>query len=302
MLRNKICAFLAVGIALSGGAAYGDSIADAIVQNFGYGPNTLAIDDDTRINVVDDGGDGTLDVGDRLRAQLIFRNISQIPGGPTVSLGGEDVVPPSPVNELTAFVELEVTSKTGDAATGFRYEFGAWSSGGTITGLANDPTAVMALYEDASQNGNIAGMPIPDPTIVDGQLWAVLGTGGPGDTEFNLETDRQPNGLHRDDSSAAGFPASETLGQGNLRLNRIDMGGAALTDSNGVYRFAPGAFGTEFAGTFDYFGGGTTGFDFTAAMELRTNVTIIPLPPAFLAAMPGLAMMAFVSYRRRRAA
>jgi hypothetical protein len=290
-------------LAVSGSAAYGDSIADAILGELGPGPQVLAFDDDTRVVTFDDGGDGFLDVGDRIRAQLIFRNVSQVLGQGAVTLGGIDVVPPTPVNELTGFVELEVTAKTGDAATGFRFEFGAWSSGGTITALAGDPTAVMALYEDASQNGVLSGMPIPDPTMIDGELWGILGTSGPGDTEFNLETDRQADGIHHDESSAAGVPASDTLGQGNLRLNLIDQGGAAITDeANGVYQFGPNTFGTDFAGTFDYFGGAGTGADFTAAMELRSTVTIIPLPPAFLAAMPGLALMAYISHRRRRLA
>lgn len=304
MLRLKVWSFLAVGIALSGAtSAQADSIAGAILEEIGAGPNVLAFDDDARIVTFDDGGDGRLDVGDRLRAQLIFRNVSQVLGSGAVSLGGIDVVPPTPVNELTAFVELEVTGKTGSAATGYTFEFGAWSSGGTITALAGDPTAVMAIYEDASQNGVLSGMPIPDPTMVDGQLWAVLGTGGPGQTAFNLQTDLQADGIHHDESSAAGFPANETLGQGNLRLNRIDQGGDALTDvSVGDYQFSPNSFGTDFAGTFDYFGGAGTGADFTAAMELRSTVTIIPLPPAFLAAMPGLALMAYVSHRRRRLA
>lgn len=303
MLRNKFCSSLVVMLALSGTAAYGDSISDAILGEIGAGPNVLAFDDDTRVELVNDGGDGRLDVGDRIRAQLIFRNVSQVLGSGAVSLGGIDVVPPTPVNELTGFVELEVTGKTGSAATGFEFQFGAWSSGGTITALAGDPTAVIALYEDASQNGVLSGLPIPDPTMVDGQLWGILGLSGPGATELNLETDRQADGIHHDESSAAGVPASDTLGQGNLRLNLIDQGGDALTDaSNNVYQFGPNTFGTDFAGTFDYFGGAGTGADFTAAMELRSTVTIIPLPPAFLAAMPGLALMAFVSYRRRRLA
>jgi hypothetical protein len=304
MLRNKVWSFLAVAVAFSGGAAYGDSIAGAILQELGAGPQVLAFDDDTRVVTFDDGGDGTLDVGDRIQAQLIFRNVNQVLGSKTVTLGGVDVVPPTPVNELTGYVELEVTGKTVDPTTGqFRFDFGAWSSGGTITALANNPNAVMAIYEDSAQNGILSGMPIPDPTMVDGQLWAVLGLQGPGQTVFNLETDLQADGIHHDESSAAGVPASDTLGQGNLRLNRIDMGGAAITDaSNGEYAFGPNTFGTEFAGTFDYFGGGGTGADFTAAMELRSTVTIIPLPPAFLAAMPGMALMAFVSYRRRRLA
>lgn len=305
MLRNKVWSFLAVGIALSGAAsANADSIAGAILDEIGAGPQVLAFDDDARITTFSDvNGDGRLDVGDRLRAQLIFRNVSQVLGSGAVSLGGVDVIPPTPVNELTGFVELEVTGKTGSAATGFAYTFGAWSSGGSITALAGDPTAVMAIYEDAAQNGILSGMPIPDPSMVDGQLWAILGTGGAGVTTFNLETDLQADGIHHDENSAAVVPASDTLGQGNLRLNRLDQGGAALTDvSIGDYSFAPGTFGTDFAGTFDYFGGAGTGADFTAAMELRSTVTIIPLPPAFLAAMPGLALMAFISYRRRRIA
>jgi len=298
----KVWSFLAVGIALSGSTAYGDSIAGAIAQEFGLGPNVLAFDDDARIStVVDQGEVGTLDVGDRLRAQLVFRNVNAVLGNKTITLGGVDVVPPTPINELTGFAEIEVTGKTGTEATGFTYQFGAWSSGGTLTADFGSG-AVLALYEGELQNGMLSGMPIPDPTMVDGELFAVLGLGGTG-TTLDLITDRQADGVHHDESSAAAFPVNETLGQGTVRLNRIDQGGDAITDaSNGIYQFAPNSFGTDFAGTFDYFGGGGTGADFTAAMELRSTVTIIPLPPAFLAAMPGLALMAFVSYRRRRVA
>lgn len=303
MLKNKVWSFLTVGVALSGSAAYGVSISDAISSTLGNGPQVLAFDDDARVQLDRDSGVvGVLDQGDRFRAQLVFRNINQVVGNKTITLGGVEVNPPTPVNELTGYVEIEVTGKTGNAVDGYKFTFGAWSSDGTITALANDPNAILALYEDASQNGMLSGLPIPDDTMVDGQLYAVLGLGGP-NTTLNLETDQQPGGLHRDDNSAAGVPPNETLGQGNLRLNRIDLGGAALTDqANGIYEFGDNAFGTDFAGTFDYFGGGGTGADFTAAMELRSNVTIIPLPPAFLAAMPGLALMAFVSYRRRRLA
>jgi hypothetical protein len=293
-----------LGVALSGSVAHGDSIASAILNELGAGPQVLAFDDDTRVQLARDVGQiGILDAGDRFRAQLVFRNINQVIGNETVTLGGVGVQPASPVNELTGYVEIEVTGKSGSAATGYTFTFGAWSSEGTITDLANDPGAILALYEDASQNGMLSSLPIPDETMVDGDLWAVLSLSGPGQTTLNLQTDAQPNGLHNDANSAAGVPPNETLGQGNLRLNRVDLGGAALTDdANNLYEFGPNSFGTDFAGTFDYFGGGGTGADFTAAMELRSTVTIIPLPPAFLAAMPGLALMAFVSYRRRRLA
>lgn len=305
MLRSKIWSFLMVGVAVTATAvpASAVSIEDAILGQLGAGPQVLAFDDDTFVTTEDDGGDGTLDVGDRIKAQLIFRNIGQVAGNGKITLGGVDVQPPSNVNELTGYVELEVTGKTGSAATGYTFQFGAWSSGGTITELADDPNAVIALYEDASQNGLLAGMPIPDPTMIDGQLWGVLGLGGPGDTKVELMTEALPDGIHHDESSAASVPATDVLGTGSVRFNLIDQGGDALTDaSRGVYQFGDTAFGTDFAGTFDYFGGAGTGADFTAAMELRSTVTIIPLPPAFLAALPGLALMAYVSHRRRRLA
>jgi hypothetical protein len=292
-----------LGIALFGATAQADSISSSIESQFGDGPNHLAFDDDVQVGTASDGGDGRLDVGDRIRGHLIFRNITRQTDGELVTLGGVDVDPPTEVNELTGFVELEVISKSGDAITGFTYEFGAWTSGGTITAQSGDANAVLAMYEDSAQDGVLSGIPIPDPTLVDGQLWGMLGLGGPGDTTFTVRTERFADGLHHDESSAALVPVSELLGSGNVRLNLIDQGGDALTDvSLGVYSFGPNAFGTQFAGSFDFFGGAGTGADYTAALEIRSNITIIPLPPSVMAAIPGLMMLGYGAYRRRRLA
>lgn len=302
MFKSKIWTAPMVGVILVGSSfAHADSISSSIESQFGEGPNHLAFDDDVQIGTASDGGDGRLDVGDRLRGHLIFRNITRSVDEKVITLGGVDVDPPTDVNELTGFVELEVISKTGSAATGYTFEFGAWTSGGTITQQAGDPNAMLALYEDADQDGVLSGIPIPDPTLVDGQLWGIMGLGGPGDTTFTVRTEMFADGIHHDDSSAAFIPVTELLGSGHVRLNLIDQGGDALTDESlGVYQFAPNAFGTQFAGSFDFFGGAGTGADFTAALEVRSTVTIIPLPPSVLAAIPGLAMLGYGAYRRRR--
>lgn len=304
MFTSKIWTAPMVGVILIGSSfAHADSISSAIESQFGEGPNSLAFDDDVQVGTADDGGDGRLDVGDRIRGHLIFRNITRSVDEKVISLGGVDVRPPTDVNELTGFVELEVISKTGTAATGFTFEFGAWTSGGTITAQAGDPNAMLALYEDVQQNGVLSGIPIPDPTLVDGELWGIMGLGGPGQTTFTVRTEQFADGIHHDESSAALVPITELLGSGHVRLNLVDQGGDALTDqANGVYQFGTNAFGTQFAGSFDFFGGAGTGADFTAALEVRANVSIIPLPPSVLAAIPGLAMLAFGAYRRRRLA
>jgi hypothetical protein len=304
MFTSKIWTAPMVGVMLFGSAvAQADSISSAIEQQFGTGANHLAFDDDVQVGTASDGGDGRLDVGDRLRGHLIFRNITNAVNSSSVTLGGVDVRPPTDVNELTGFIEIEVISKTGTATTGFTYQFGAWTSGGTITAQSGNANAVLALYEDSAQNGVLSGIPIPDPTLVDGQLWGFMGLNGPGSTTFTVRTEEFADGIHHDESSAALVPVSELLGSGNVRLNLIDQGGAALTDqSKGVYTFGPNAFGTQFAGSFDFFGGAGTGADYTAALEIRSNVQIIPLPPSVLAAIPGLAMLGYGAYRRRRLA
>jgi hypothetical protein len=290
-------------ILLASTAAQADSISSAIQGNFGTGNNALAIDDDVQVGTVNDGGDGRLDVGDRIHGHLIFRNITRAIDASVITLGGVDVNPPTNVNELTGFVELEVINKTGNATDGYTFTFGAWTSGGTITAQAGNSKAILALYEDVQQNGVMSGIPIPDPSLVDGELWAYMGLQGPGQTTFTVRTEQFADGLHHDESSAALVPVNELLGSGNVRLNLIDQGGDALTDvSVGVYQFGTNAFGTQFAGSFDFFGGAGTGADFTAALEVRTNVTIIPLPPAVLASIPGLLMLGYGAYRRRRIA
>jgi hypothetical protein len=303
MSTSKFWSVPLLGIALFGATAQADSISSAIEEQFGTGSNHLAFDDDVQVGTASDGGNGRLDVGDRIRGHLIFRNITRAVDEKAVTLGGVDVAPPTNVNELTGFVELEVIGKSGTAATGFTFTFGAWTSGGTITAQAGNPNAILALYEDSAQNGVLSGIPIPDPTLVDGQLWGYMGMQGPGSTTFTVRTEEFADGIHHDESSAAFIPVSELLGSGNVRLNLIDQGGAALTDqANGVYTFGPNAFGTQFAGSFDFFGGAGTGADFTAALELRSNVQIIPLPASVWAAIPGLAMLGYGAYRRRRVA
>lgn len=304
MFNSKFWTMSIVGIALfSVTSARADSISSAISAQFGDGFNQLAIDDDAQVATIDDGGDGTLDVGDRLSGHLIFRNITRAVNSSKITLGGLDSNPPTEINELTGFFELEVTGKTGTAATGFTFTFGAWTSGGTITEQAGDSNAILAIYEDAGQNGVLSGIPIPDPTLVDGELWGYVGLGGPGSTLFDVRTEEFADGVHHDESSAALVPVNELLGSGNVRLNLIDQGGDALTDqANGVYAFGTNTFGTQFAGSFDFFGGAGTGADYTAALELRTNVQIIPLPPAAFAAIPGLLMLGYGAHRRRRLA
>jgi hypothetical protein len=300
--RISAWAILLVGIVHFGSATVANArtIEAAINSELGPGPQSLAFDDDTQASTFSDGGDGRLDVGDRLRAHLVVRNVTRTIDERVVTLGGVDVVPPTDVNELTGQIEIQVISKTGNATDGFTFEFGAWTSGGAITSLSSDSNAVIALYEDESQNGMLAGAPIPDPTLVDGQLWGVLTMGGPGLTTFTVRTERQPDGLHHDESSAAVALTSDLLGSGTIRLNLSDQGGDALTDAGGVYAFVPNSFGTDFGGTFDFFGGAGTGADFTAAIEFRANVAIIPLPPAVLAALPGMAILAVSAYRRQR--
>ncbi len=304
MFTNKFWSVSIIGIALFAvPSARADSISSAIEAQFGSGFNQLAFDDDAQIGTASDGGDGTLDVGDRLRGHLIFRNITRATGSSKITLGGVDSNPPTNVNELTGFFEIEVIGKTGNAVDGFTFEFGAWTSGGTITAQAGNANAFLALYEDAAQNGVLSGIPIPDPTLVDGQLWGIMGLNGPGDTIFTVRTERFADGVHHDESSAALVPVNELISSGNVRFNLIDQGGDALTDqAKGVYDFGRNAFGTQFAGSFDIFGGGGTGADYTAALELRTNLQIIPLPPAAFAALSGLMMLGLGAYRRRRLA
>jgi len=301
MITKKFWALPMIGIlCLMGTATQAASIESAIKQAFGNGPTPLNFEDDVQIGTIDDGGDGTLDFGDRISGHLVFRNISRTSDGKAVTLGSTSAT--TNVNELTGFVQLQVTSKSGTAASGFTYQFGAWTSGGTITAQSGNANAILAIYEDAAQNGNLGGAPIPDPTLVDGQLWGYLGLGGPGTTDFTVATERFADGVHHDESSAALVPSSELLGHGNIRLNLIDQGGAALTDSSkGVYNFGPNAFGTQFAGSFDFFGGAGTGADYSAQLEVRSNVQIIPLPPAVLAAIPGLLMLGYAHRRRRLA-
>lgn len=304
MFTSKFWSVPMVGIALfSGATAQADSIASALEAAFGNGANHLAFNDDAQIGTADDGGDGFLDVGDRMRGHLIFRNITNAEASGKITLGGADSVPPTSVNELTGHFEIEVISKTGNINDGFTYEFGAWTSEGTITAQAGNSSAILALYEDSAQNGVLSGIPIPDPTLVDGQLWGYVGLNEPGSTLFTVRTERFADGVHHDESSAALVPVSELISSGNVRLNLIDQGGAALTDqATGVYNFGPNLFGTQFAGSFDLYGGAGTGADYTAALELRSNVQIIPLPASVWAAIPGLAMLGFGAYRRRRIA
>lgn len=303
MFTSKFWTMPIVGIALfSGATAQADSISSAIQAAFGNGANQLAFDDDAQIGTADDGGDGFLDVGDRLRGHLIFRNITRAVDSAKITLGGVDAVPATDINELTGHFEIQVVSKTGNVNDGFTYEFGAWTSGGTITAQAGNSSAILALYEDSAQNGMLSGIPIPDPTLVDGQLYGYLGLNAPGSTIFTVRTERFADGVHHDESTAAFVPVNELLSSGSVRLNLIDQGGAALTDqANGIYNFGPNAFGTQFAGSFDIYGGAGTGADYTASLELRSNVTvqIIPLPASVWAAIPGLAMLAFGAYRRR---
>lgn len=299
-LKWWAASFAAIALLVSAGATQARSIESAIQTDLGAGetPQRLAFDDDAQIVVDTDAGEmGVIDAGDRLRGHLVFRNITRTFDEQVVTLGGSDV--PTEVNELTGYFELEVKSKSGNATDGYIYQFGSWSSGGSIA--PGDPGAMIALYEDASQNGVLSGMNIPHPTLTDGELWGVLGTGGEGNTLFEVRSEVTPDGTHRDDASAAFAPTNLLIGSGAVRLNLIDQGGAAITDeSHGVYRFSENAFGTEFAGTFDLFGAGGTGADFTAALEFRSTVAIIPLPPAAMIALPAIAGLAWCGYRRKR--
>lgn len=304
MFTSKFWTMPIIGIALfSGASAQADSISSAIKAAFGSDTNQLAFDDDAQVGTADDGGDGFLDVGDRLRGHLIFRNITRAVDSAKITLGGVDANPATDINELTGHFEIEVTGKTGNVNDGFTFQFGAWTSGGTITEQSGNSNAILALYEGTVQNGVLSGIPIPDPTLVDGELWGYVGLNAPGSTIFTVRTEQFADGVHHDESSAAFVPVNELLGSGSVRLNLIDQGGAALTDqANGVYNFGPNAFGTQFAGSFDFYGGAGTGADYTASLEMRSNVQIIPLPASVWAAIPGLAMLGFGAYRRRRLA
>jgi len=294
--------FAAGVVLLSGVTAQGASVLSGIQNEFGTTPTDVSYQGESRFSTFSDGGDGTLDVGDKIRGQLIVRTINQTSAGASVKLGGVDVQPATNINELTGFIELEVRDKTGNATDGFTYKFGAWTSGTpTILFDAGNPNAIIALYEDSAQNGNVASLPIPDPSLVDGELYGYLGLGTPGTREFTVTTGPGSTGLN---SSAANVPMSQLLASGNVSLNLVDQDGLAITDaSRGDYNFNRNPMGTQFAGSFNFFGGAGTGADFTAQFDLTTNigmgqVQIIPLPPALLAALPGLMMVLYSRSRR----
>ncbi len=291
--------------------AQADSITSGIGQQLGSEAADRTFFGEAHFGTVEDGGDGRLDVGDRLNGQFIIRTISNPgPGGSSLVLGGVDATPSNNINELTGYIELEVKSKTGNASTGFTYEFGAFTSGpASIVNAAGNPNAIIALYEDSSRNGILAGLPIPDPSLTDGQLFGYLGLGTPGTRKFTVTTVAGADGQHSDASSAALDNSALLQSTADVSLNLVEQYGDAITDeANGQYEFMPNALGTQFTGNFNFFGGAGMGSDFNGQFSLTSNISlpgelqIIPLPPAALAAIPGMLMVAgYKPWKRRKA-
>jgi len=268
-------------------------------------PQSILQDDDLDL-VIDVDGDGTVSVGDRLRAVIEIQTIDN----ELIPPGGSQPAPLSP--ELTAITEVVVTAKNGDSSTGFIWDFGPSAAfisefsltAGTMLAFYTDPTPDLDLSTCAS----VAACELAAAGGADNSLWLELGIGTDLDTFWQASSTGITNlgGLHVDSiAGLAGLTGATKVATVNYALESfVNNTGYILNDiALPCVTIAPGlckADGkVDAVGSADILGGAGLGNGYSARSDADITLHTVPEPATL--GLLGLGLIG-IGFARRKVA
>lgn len=290
-----LTAALGLGLALVAGQAAAIPL---------FSPYTNFEDNDVDF-LVDNDGNGTIDVGDRLTGVFVIEGVSG---------SGNSYEPRNDLGvQLSGVFDLAITGKSSASGGGFNFTFGPANSGGV---LGTD--AMVRLWTDTSPDFNVNSAAVSCVSLSDCHDVAGLGADSDSSPFLTLGFSGDPDeawrafGLADDPSAVLGKSPSSQLGDFNFALSilanntGVDLGLVPCSISVGCSGDSAGDGFIGFVGSGTINGGlglpdGLVNDGAFGTSDFQGTVRVLPAPGALALFVAGIGLIGFgLRIRRSR--